>query len=124
MVHKVIPPTAEQPTTSNIDDLMRKVEARSRKSTNWLYLAVFLILIAVVIGVIGIYKSTAVLNGLQATQQSQNDSTLEARKANVSRQLQLSDQIKCLALIRFDVKPEVLATRKGTEAALDKCAKQ
>ena len=48
--------------------------------------------------------------------------TVAARQANIKRQQDLEQYIKCVLLIRYDVPPEQLTTRKGTEAALDKCA--
>lgn len=48
--------------------------------------------------------------------------TLDARQANIQRQDELKDYIKCILLIRYDSTPEQLATRKGGEAALDHCA--
>lgn len=48
--------------------------------------------------------------------------TLSARKANIARQEELEDYIKCVLLIRYDVPPEQLTTRNGAEVALDACA--
>lgn len=121
-----VTPTAQQPTTGDIDSLMRKVEARSRKSAGWLFVSVILILAAVVIGVVGIYKQTAISKSIQATQDAQVASTVEARKANAARQQQLADYIKCLSVARFD-HPEILkptVTKEQVVKILDDCAKE
>lgn len=51
-------------------------------------------------------------------------STLQARQANVERQQDLQNYVKCLTLLRFD-NPELgpQSTRSQVESALDKCAK-
>lgn len=65
---------------------------------------------------------------VQNTQQIIQDnqrSTLEARKANIARQSQQTDYIKCIVLITYD-HPEYLTTRPTRDqisAALDNCAK-
>ena len=57
----------------------------------------------------------------QVIDENQRD-TIEARKANIARQAETKDYIKCIVLIRFDNAPEALTTREGVETALDVCA--
>ncbi len=59
---------------------------------------------------------------LQQVIDENNRATVEARMANIERQGELKDYVKCVILIGFDNTPEQLATREGTEAALIKCA--
>lgn len=54
--------------------------------------------------------------------QNQAD-VLRAREANIQRQVELKDYIKCVLIIRFDYTPEELATKEGVTKALDTCAK-
>lgn len=50
--------------------------------------------------------------------------TIDARKANVQRQNEIKDYIKCLALLRFEEPPiTVNSNKQETVAALDKCAR-
>ncbi len=91
--------TKDLPVTSDIDVLMRKVEARSKKATSWMFISVFLIMIVLVIGVVGIYKQNRF-----GEQQAQ--ATLEAREANKQRQEELAarqdntiNHIDCVLLL-------------------------
>lgn len=65
---------------------------------------------------------------VQSTQtiiSNNQQSTLEARKANEQRQEDLKNYTKCIVLLPYD-HPEFLATRPTREqavAAMDKCAK-
>lgn len=46
------------------------------------------------------------------------------REAQVKREVQTQEYIKCILLLQFDVSPEALKTREGAEKALDRCAQQ
>lgn len=61
---------------------------------------------------------------IQSIINNNQKSTLEARGANVQRQVELKNYIKCILLIRYD-NPNLTATspRADTELALDRCAK-
>lgn len=87
------------PVTADIDLLMRKVEDRSRKSANWLFVATFLIFAAVIIGVVGIYKQNAISLAIQKTQESQAAATVEARKLNLARQDNIINHVDCIILL-------------------------
>lgn len=55
--------------------------------------------------------------------QNNQASTLQARKDNITRQNDLKNYVKCIALAPFDVPASELSTRTGSEKALDNCAK-
>lgn len=59
---------------------------------------------------------------LQSVIDQNQVNALQARKANIERQKETQDYIKCVLLLRYDTTPEELATRKGAEKALDRCA--
>lgn len=60
---------------------------------------------------------------LQYVIDQNNAATVDARQANVARQDELKDYIKCVLLIRYVVPPEDLADYDGAEEALDTCAR-
>lgn len=52
------------------------------------------------------------------------EDVIQARQANIERQSEQKDYIKCVLLLRFDATPQQLATREGASKALDECAQR
>jgi hypothetical protein len=92
--------------------LLRKVDRRDKV----MRLAEIAILFALVL--FNVFTAVRLQNVID---QNQAD-TLQAREANIARQDELKDYIKCVLLIRYDVPPEHLTTRDGAEQSLDTCA--
>lgn len=91
---------------------LRKIEHRSSQ------LMTIAIILLVTVSGFNVWSSIR----LQQVIDENNTTTVQARKVNIQRQNELKDYIKCVLLIRFDVPPDQLSTRKGAEKALDICA--
>lgn len=85
--------------------------------------------IGIIIGVRQVFVvGNKIDENVQQTQQiiiNNQKSTLEARKANMERQENLKNYIKCIFLAKFDDPAAALptATRQQVSNALDNCAK-
>lgn len=106
----------------NSEKLLKRIDNRDR------------LLKTVTIAALLVLMSASFINQIrlndnqQALQKVINDnqqSTLQARQSNVSRQDEIKADIKCIFLARFDnpAAASPSATRAQVESALDKCAK-
>jgi hypothetical protein len=59
---------------------------------------------------------------LQDVVDQNHDAAIQRSELATRQRQEQKDYIKCVLLIRFDVPPEQLTTREGTEKALDDCA--
>lgn len=102
---QVFPETNTQRTLKKIDD-------RNKRTV---IVVIVVLLAATIFGVFLNLKLQQVIDRNQ-------EEARQARAANIDRQGEMKNYIKCILLIRFDSTPEALATRGGAEAALNACA--
>ena len=97
---------------SPAQDLLSKVDRRDKLQRT---VEIFVLLLVVAFNVfVGLR--------LQQVIDQNNQSTVDARKANVARQNDLKNYIKCLSLIKFNEPPIDLTSKSAVSEALDVCA--
>lgn len=109
--------------------LDQKARFYNRIYRSALMILVLVCAVSMVIGVRRVFVvSSKIDRNIEQTQSiinSNQASALTARKANVQRQEDLKNYVKCITLARFD-NPELVSptvTKQQVSDALDKCAK-
>lgn len=95
-----------------VQELIKKTDRQVGRAV---YFSVAILVLLTIFNVVTAVRLQTVIN------QNQKDA-LTARQANIDRQGELKDYVKCVLLISFDVPKDQLTTRQGTEKALDHCA--
>jgi hypothetical protein len=91
---------------------LARIERRDKRIATF---KIFLLLIVVIFNVLTALRLQQVIDENQAE-------TQRAREANIARQDEIKEYIKCVLLIRFDYTPEQLSSKEQVESALDTCA--
>lgn len=103
----------------NSEQLLKRIDKRDRLLKTITIAALLVLMSASFINQIRLNDNQ---QALQQVIDDNQQSTLQARQNNVTRQDELKAYIKCIFLAKFDVPTAQLSTREGTVKALDDCA--